>query len=215
MWFSCSLEAEQAPRVVDGLVSQCCRIDVAHGGNTGRSESDPGGFVALTAVRDGSEIRGVGLDEYPVGGDRANDVVAGPVPERHDAAEGHVPPGIESRPGQIRAAGEAVEHSADPFPTRLAKHCGGIIVRIASVNDHGAIEALRELELHRERPALRVARRVVVVVVQATFADRDSPRIEETLQLGDVGDGIERRRIVRMNSGRVCEPARMRCGNPG
>jgi len=166
-------------------------------------------------MRNGSEVGCIRLDKYAVIGDRADNIVAAPVLERDDAAEGDVPACIECRAGEICSAGKAVQDAADAFPARLAYHRRGIVVRVARVHNDSTIETLRQLQLHRECPALSVARRVVVVVVESALADGDGTGIEQTLERGDVGYGIERRRIMRVNPSRECDPARMRCRYPG
>ena len=166
-------------------------------------------------MRDGSEVRRIRFDEYAIIGNRAYDVVAGPVPERDDAAERDVPACIERSACEIGATGKAVQNTADAFPARFADHRRSVVIRVACVNDYWAVEALCQLELHRECASLSVARRVVVVVVESTFAYRNCACIEQSLERRDVRDGIERRRVVRVNSGRECDPARMRCRDPG
>ncbi len=166
-------------------------------------------------MRDGSEVRRIRLDEYAIIWNRADDVVACPVLERDDAAERDIPACIERSACEICAAGKTVQNAADAFPARLTDHRRGVVVRGACVNDHRTVKAFCQLELHRECSSLRVARRVVVVVVESTFAYRDCACIEQPLERRDVRDGIERRRVVRMNSGRECDPARMRCRYPG
>jgi len=164
---------------------------------------------------DGSEVGRIGLDEYAIIGNRANDVVACPVPERDDAAERDIPACIERSACEICAAGKTVQNTADAFPARLTDHRRGVVIRVTCVNDRRTVKTLCQLELHRECASLRVARRVVVMVVESTFAYGNCACIEQTLERRNICDGVERRRVVRVNSGRECDPARMRCRYPG
>lgn len=209
------LDIEESPSVIDYLTSQRSGTDAAHAGDAFGSECHPRRLIALAAMRNGSEVRRIRLDKYAVIGDRADNVVATPVLERDDAAERDVPACIECRAREICAAGKTVQDAADAFPARLAYHRRRVVVRVARVHNDRTIETLRQLELHRECPALSIARRVVVVVVESALADGDSTGIEQALERRDVSYGIERRRIVRMNSSRECDPARMRRRYPG
>ncbi len=166
-------------------------------------------------MRDWSEVRRIRLDENAIIGNRADDFVACPVPERDDAAERDIPACIERCACEIGAAGKTVQNTSDAFPARLTDHRRGVVVRVACVNDHGTVKTLCQLELHRECASLSVARRVVVMVVESTFAYRNCACVEQALERRDVSDGIERRRVVRVDSGRECDPARMRCRYPG
>ena len=108
-----------------------------------------------------------------------------------------------------------MEHADHTFVPCLAHHRCRVVVGIASVNDYGACESFCKLQLHRERAALEIARRVVVVVVEATFTDGDGSIIDERFESGDVRTWIERRGVVRVNSSGERDEARMRCRDPG
>ena len=166
-------------------------------------------------MRDRCEVRCVGLDEDAIVWNGAYHVVAGPVLEGHDAAEGYVPTGVERCSRECEAAGVAVKNAAHSFPSRLANHCIGIVVRVARVDHYRQVEPLRELELQRECAALKIARRVVVVVVEAALSDGNRTRLQKLLQCGDVVARIERRGVVRVDSGGERDEARMRCRDPG
>ena len=75
-----------------------------------------------------------------------------------------------------------------------------VVVGGARVDDDGLPELGRELELLREEPLLRVARRVVAEPVEARLADRDRLRMREELaQRVDVVLGRVAR-LVRMET---------------
>ena len=66
-----------------------------------------------------------------------------------------------------------------------------------------------ERELRGERAALELARRVVVVIVEAALADRDrAPSDSSCANRRGIADGIERRRVVRVDAGREVHEAR-------
>lgn len=166
-------------------------------------------------MRDRREIRGVGLDQNAIVWDRADHVVAIPVLESDNSAEGHIPASVQRRARELGTTGEAVKHSEYSFDPGLANHRSGVVVGVACMHNHGAHESFGELELQGEGAALEVSRRVIVVVIESAFADRHRAGIEESLEFSDVRARVERCRVVRMDSGCECDEARMRCRNPG
>ena len=66
----------------------------------------------------------------------------------------------------------------------LAPH-GGAVTFASFVDDDRSVERRRDRQLVRKRRALSLTRRVVVVVVQSTFADRDRPVAATGMVLGD------------------------------
>lgn len=83
------------------------------------------------------------------------------------------------------------------------------------MNNNREREALRELELRAERTPLQIAGRIVVVVVEAAFPHGDSTCFEVPLEHRQVAARVERRRVVRVNSGSIANEARMRRSDPG
>ena len=73
-------------------------------------------------------------------------------------------------------AGEAVEHR--PLGHALGgEHVERVVPRLAGVDHQGQAVAVGEGDLGGERLALRLSRRVVVVVVEAALADGDDLRL--------------------------------------
>ncbi len=152
-------------------------------------------------MRNGGEIRGVGLDEDAIVRNRADDVVSRPIPESYNSTERHIPAGFESGLREREAAGVAVEDSAYAFPSRFANHCVGVVGGVACVDYYRKIEPFGDLELRSECAALEIARRVVVVVIEAALSDGDGAGLQQVLQRRDVGTRVERGGVMRMDSG--------------
>jgi hypothetical protein len=70
------------------------------------------------------------------------------------------------------------------------------------MHHHGFRHLLGKLELGGEGIALEVARRIVVVVVQPTFADRYGATAEKLAQPRNVASRIESSGVVRVDSRR-------------
>ena len=121
-------------------------------------------------MRDGREERAVGLHEQAVEratrGGRAD---VGRVLERDDAAERHVHTRAQAALGLVGPAGEAVQDGAlgHAFRTEDVEE---LVPRIARVDDERELMCVGQRDLRRERGALRVARRVFVVIVEAALA---------------------------------------------
>ncbi len=93
---------------------------------------------------------------------------------------------------------EDADHAKAP---RIANDRSGIIFRVAGVDDHGLPHFFRQRDLSRERGSLRFSRGVVVVIIEATFADGYGRPREQSAQLRNVARGVKRGCVVRMNSG--------------
>lgn len=210
-----ALEREQTPRVGNRVSSDDRRVHIPRLRDTCRRESDPRRLIAPSTMWDWRQIWRVGFYQNAVVGDATNHIVAVPVPERDNSAERYVPTGFERDTRQLDGTGETVKHATHPFCSGFADHVRGIFVGVAGVHHNRARESPGELELHRERATLQVARRVVVVVVESAFSDRNRAGVEQALQSGNICTRIERCRVVRMDSGRKSDEARMRCRNPG
>jgi hypothetical protein len=98
-----------------------------------------------------------------------------------------------------------------------ANYRSGIVFGIAGVDDNRLPHFFGQRDLSRERGPLRFSRGVVVMIVEATFADGNSGAGEQPAQFRDVARRVKRRCVVRMNSGsRVHESGvvgRDLCGN--
>ena len=167
-------------------------------------------------MRDRREEGRIRLHEQSVVRDEAQERVVGPVPERHDATEGHIPSARERDFGEADAAGIAVQHASHAIPGRIAHHVTRIVLGIARMDDDRPVEFTRECKLRRKCLALAVAGGVVVVVVEATLPDCHRPRSDVLANLGDVARCIEATGIMRMYARCVeAEPrvrGRQECG---
>jgi hypothetical protein len=93
-----------------------------------------------------------------------------------------------------------VQHAADLRRPLLLQDARRVLLGLARVDDDGAAHVTREPDLAPEDLLLHVARRVVVVVVEAHLADRrDASR--EVAQLRLVRAGVPRR-LVRVDADR-------------
>jgi len=84
---------------------------------------------------------------------------------------------------------------------RIANDRSGIVFGIAGVGDNRLPHFFGQRDLRRERGALRFSRGVVVVIVEATFADGHCGAREKLAQLRDVARRVKRGCVVRMNPG--------------
>ena len=209
------LQSEQATRIRGRLPAQRRGVDAAERGDARDSERDPCGLVTLATMRNRRQVRSVGFDEDAIIRNRTHQIIARPVPERHDSAERHVPSSLDGSARECDAAGKAVQHTADASRRGLANEYGGIVIRVPGMDDYRAIVSRGEFELHGEGTTLEIARRVVIVVVEATFTNRDRAGVEHALQRGNVRRGIKRLGVVRVNPGCKSDEARMRFRNPG
>ncbi len=94
-----------------------------------------------------------------------------------------------------------MKDASDPSGTGFADHRTRIVFGVSRVNDDRTIELLRERELRCERTTLLLARRVIVVRVQAALADGDGPPRYEFSNVVRIPTSVERGRVMRMNAG--------------
>jgi hypothetical protein len=90
---------------------------------------------------------------------------------------------------------------SDYSSTACFADCGsGIVLCIASVDNYGTFRFLSQRDLRREGGTLRIAGRVVVVVVEAALTHRHSATLNKAAQLWDVALGVEHRGVVGMDA---------------
>ena len=94
-----------------------------------------------------------------------------------------------------------MEDSSDPCRAGLRHDCAGILFGIAGVHDHWLPFLSSQSELRSECGKLRVARRILVMVVESAFAYRDRPEPEKLPQSREVVRCIEDSSIVRVDAG--------------
>ena len=83
-------------------------------------------------------------------------------------------PSAMARLRQVAAAGEAMQHGREgALPRFLLENPRGVVVGIARMDDERQAGLARRRDMGAKAALLRVARRVVVVIVEAGFADGD------------------------------------------
>ena len=95
----------------------------------------------------------------------------------------------------------AVQDAEDAGRTGVANHRAGIVFRVSGVDDYGLVHLIGERNLRRECGALRLARRIIVVIVESALAHCHGRVREELAQLRHVARGVKRGCVVGMYSG--------------
>ena len=93
-----------------------------------------------------------------------------------------------------------MQDSGDSSAARLRDRGSGIVLRVAGVQDYRTLRLVSERNLGRESGALRIARRVVVVVVETALANSDRASLEKAPELWDVALRVERCGVVGVNA---------------
>src|SRR5207253_1798074 len=167
-------DAEEPFRVLGRGVFDLLDGEAVEVGELFSDVADVGGLVALAAVRDGCEVRGVGLHEDAVQGDRLGDVAQHRrVVESDDAGEREIKPQVQRVLCQPGVAREAVKDPADLAGLLLLENRDRVFLGIARVDNDRQLELARKTYLLAKARALHVARGVVVVVVQPDLAVGD------------------------------------------
>jgi hypothetical protein len=99
------------------------------------------------------------------------------------------------------STGVTVQDADHATVSCVANDRSGIVFGIAGVNDNRLPDFFGQRDLSRKCGPLRFSRRVVVVIVEATLADGHSGAAEQAAQFRDIARSVERRRVVRMDSG--------------
>ena len=165
-------QTKKALCVPGSRTSEIERIFATSSRNSREGMGNPGWLVPFAAKRNGSEIRGVGLDEQAILWHKAKQRVVRPFLECHYSAERHVPPSAEHDLGQIVRARVAVQHAGDASGFGIMNDRARVVFRISRMDDDRLAYLGSERNLSRERGALGFAWRIVVVIIEAAFADR-------------------------------------------
>ena len=165
--------AVEAEEILRRRLRQLLRRNTLQLGQHGRSLHHIGRLVALAAVFAGRQIGRIRLHQQPVERDSLRHLAQGlGLLERHDAGERDVEAEIEPRARQLGAAGEAVQHGRKGAPRHLlAQDRGRIIVGVARMDDKRQLRYARRGDVVAEALRLRLARAVVVEVVEPRLAD--------------------------------------------
>ena len=127
--------------------------------------------------------------------------------ERQDAGEGNIEPKIDGAARQVRAAGVTVQHGGEgALPHFLLQDLSGVGVGVARMDDQRQPGLARGRDVIAKAAFLRLARALVVEVVEPGFADRDDfrqvwskPRCRRC-----------RYRVLRRRDADGCRPSRTR-----
>ena len=107
-----------------------------------------------------------------------------------------------------------VKHAENAVRARLSHHRPRVIFRIARVDNHRHTKLRCQRELIRKSSPLLAPRRIVVVVIETTLAERHSTLCDEVPQSGDI-TCPEPLGVVRMDAGREPHEAGVRGCNCG
>jgi hypothetical protein len=164
--------------------------------------SDPRRLVSFPPERNWRQVRRVRLHQQSVPRHESEQIVIRPLVEGHDPAEGYVPTGIQSAFSKRVRAGVAVQDADDASSSRLPDKRSGIVLCVPRVDDDWPFHLGSESYLSGKRPALRFARGVVVMVVEAALSDRHRRTADKLAELWDIPPFVETGRIVGMDSRR-------------
>ena len=148
------------------------------------------------------EIGRVGLDEEAVERDVARDgAQILRLLERHDAGERDHEPEAKRSLGQFTRGGETMEHGAEPpLPHFLRHDRAHVGVGVARVDDQRQVKLAGERDVAAKDALSHLARRTVIVIVEASLADADAFRMaRERAHGGEVLRPLPRR-LVRMRA---------------
>ena len=192
-------QTEQALCVFGGRAAKLEGIISARGRDTRERVGDPGRLVSLSSERDRRQIWRVGFDQQPVARHEAEQLGVSPLFERHDSAERHVPTRGDGVLCQRVRPGVAVQDADYAGRLRFGDERTRVILRLPSVHHDRLLRLRGQTYLGGKGGALSLARRVVVVVVEAalTYRDRGS---QQLAQPRNVAPLIESGCVVRMDS---------------
>ena len=191
------------PAKLEGIV-------IASGSDSGDGVSNPRWLVPLSPERNGREIWRVGFNQQLVSRHEPEQCDVSPLLECHDSAERHVPARRNRVLRERVRPGVAVQDAEHSGRARLPDERAGIVLCLPRVNHDGPVHLRGEGYLSGKRGALRIPRRVVVVVIEATLPHRDGGT-EKLTQPGNVALLVESGCIVRMHARGREDKARILC----
>ena len=147
------------------------------------------------------KIRTVGFDKNSIERSPCRDVVNGfGVGKRNNARKRSIEVEVESVFCKCAIFAEAMDDTAYVARAFAFEHTERVGSRLARMNDNGLSEFPRKPYLANEGRALNCARRVVVMVIKANFADGNNERL--TRKLRELGKDfvIQNPRLMRMNA---------------
>ena len=193
-------QSEQSLGVSRCRCTQIDRIFVTSARQPSNGVEHPSRFVSLPAKWHWREIRGIRLDQQSVSGHESQQRVVSPFLESDDTAERHVPPCVDREFSERRRSSVAVEDADHVGGARFTDDCPRVVFCVACVYDDRPAHFMRQLHLCRKGGSLRVARRIVVVVVESAFADSDCRVSQQRAQLRKIACSIELRSVMGMDA---------------
>lgn len=98
-------------------------------------------------------------------------------------------------------SGEAVQNAFHSRRACFCHHRSRIVFSVTRVNHNRSLQLGSQHQLLRECAPLLEARRIVVVIIESAFSDRDGTAFDQRQKLRYVRCGIESRSVVGMNAG--------------
>src|SRR5439155_11720382 len=162
------IEPQQIANVARRAPGHLLQVDLEDGGHGPGHVDDEGRLVALAAVRNRRQVRGIGLDDKRLQPETGDDLAQGlRILERHDAGERDEKAEVDARARLVESPAEAVQDAAGPVPARSLLEDGQEVCPGFPAVDRDRKPALaRHVELAAEDRPLDVAARVIVVVVE-------------------------------------------------
>ena len=166
---------------------------------------DKSRLVAFAAMLAGREIRRIGLDQNAVGRKVCGDVAQrSRILERQNAGERDEMPERDGPAGEVGTAGKAMQHGGEgALPCFLFEDARHVVIGVARMDHQRQPGFARRRDVIAKTALLRLARRVVVVVVEAGLADRHDfgmPRARDQIARGHMQFLVG---IVRMGPDRA------------
>lgn len=124
----------------------------------------------MPAMRCGSEIGCIGLDEQSIDWREPQQIVIGPLLEGDHTGERQKPSGIERDARERRRPREAMQHPANALLPCFGDNRGSIVRSLSCMHDDRTSELSSDGKLLRKRETLLWTRRMIVMVVQSTFS---------------------------------------------
>jgi hypothetical protein len=162
---------------------------------------NPSGLVPFPPEGHRREIGRIRLYEQTIPWDQTHQVVVRPFVESDDPAERDVPSRVQRELRQRMGARVAMQDSEDSGGSSIANGGPGVVFRISRVDNQRLAHLRGERNLRRERGALGLARRIVVVIIESALADCYGRTADQLAQLRDIARRLECCCVVGMDSG--------------
>ena len=94
-----------------------------------------------------------------------------------------------------------MQHAEGARGPRIADHGASIVLGVPGVNDKRFIQLRCQSDLRGERRPLGIARRIVIVVVESAFTDRDCGIAKQFTKACHIAPGNKCRSVVGMDPG--------------